>query len=234
MWKDSIQSNQFGQQSFSKKSPNQSVKPSRESFGIAGNSRTGNPIENGGKSDAGSLYTDRSEQSKVGRESSQGGSSNELLDRRNSSSQKFDNKMFDFEESKHDHCDRIQNGVESKRRDIIEDSLRRQTDSPRRSSGSSRHERSSSSTSDRRKGSSDSLKVEQANECVQGPRVSQSFGIEAYDKSRSSSLEKQHKKISSKSVNAEVATSTPHKANWPLSPIRRTVDLKVSLYRLCL
>jgi len=227
IWKDSTQSDQSGPHNFSKKSSNQSVKPSRESYGLDGNLRAGNAIENGARSDVGSLYSDRSEQSKVSRSSSQRRSSHELLDTRSSNSQKFSNRILGYDEVKHNHGDRIQNGVESKRRDIIEDSVSRQIDSPRRSSGSSRHERSSSSASDRRKGSGDSLKVEPANEYVQGPRVFQSFDVESNDKSRSSSIEKQHKKVSSKSVNAEVATSTPHKANWPLSPIRKTVDLKL-------
>ena len=189
-------------------------------------------IENRAGGNVISPYSERSEHSKASGTSLRRRSSNDLLEYQSSHSHKSSTRMIDCDDLNRSHGDKTSNGIreaESSRRTTIEDCMQKRKDSSGRSSGSSRYERSSTSASDRKRGSNGSIRLEHTNEYVKGLGIYQNSDAEARDRSRSSSAEKQQQKAKPISVDTEVATSTPQKSSWPVSPIRRAVDLKVSL-----
>ena len=180
-----------------------------------------------------SPYSERSEHSKASRTSSlRRRSSNDLLESQSSYSHKSSSRMIDCDDLNRSHGEKSSNSireVEPARRNVVEDGTQKRKDLSGRSSGSSRYDRSSASASDRKMGSNGSIRLEHTNEYVRGLGIYQNSDAEFRDRSRSSSAEKQQQKAKPISADTEVATSTPQKSSWPLSPIRTAVDLKVSL-----
>ena len=217
-----------------KRSSFQSSKNNRESDKLDRDWRISNVRENRARDNVMSPYSERSEHSKAsGTSSLRRRSSNDLLESQSSYSHKSSSRMIDCDDLNRSHGEKSSNSmreVEPARRNAVEDGAQKRKDLSGRSSGSSRYDRSSTSVSDRKMGSNGSIRLEHTNEYVRGLGIYQNPDAEFRDRSRSSSAEKQQQKAKPISADTEVATSTPQKSSWPLSPIRTAVDLKVSLF----
>ena len=231
--KESTRPDVSGSRAIIKNSSSQPTKDKKEGDRPHSNWRASKVLENRPRSDLTSPYSDRSQQSKSSGASMHRRSSNDLVESQSISSHKYSNKVLSYEELNPSHVDMGSSSnreLESMGRNASEGSIRRQPDSSRRSSGSSSHGKSSTSASDKKRESSGSIRVEQTNEYLKGLTVYQNHDNEYLDRKRSSSLEKQRQKINLNAIDAELATSTPQRTNWPLSPIKKAVDPKVCLF----
>ena len=234
-WKDPQPINQSGSQISSRASSVQSSRANKEIDREGNDKRGSKTSEVKSRTDATSPYSDRSDHSRASNTSlNRRRSSHDLLEFRGIPHNRIGNGMASHDISTYNQAQEKGSShskeVEMFRKIAADEPAQRQINSPGRSFGSSRDERysSSASTSDRKRESSGSIRVEYTNEYVKGSRHFQNFEAERRDRSRSSSLEKQHQPRGLKSVDNEMTTSTPQKTNWPVSPIRRAVDLKVS------
>ena len=189
-----------------------------------------------------SPYSERSGHSKASIGSLPRRSSHDVHESHSSHSSRRGNDFASYDGSNNSHGDKASihsKEAELTRRTATGEQRHRQLESPGRSLASTGDEKqgSSPSISDRKRGSNGSVGGEYTKEYVKGSRQFQNYEGEVRDRSRSSSLEKPLHQQLLKTVSSEIATSTPQKNNWPLSPIRKAADLKVSrqhcIFALC-